>query len=481
MPADFPEAVAWKIRNDRATDAKSQPIKGMLFLRVDDYLLDRLRAASTESDSVAGEEIPRLIARSHDLAAETARAEIGHLSDASLREIWKDSFQNEPVPKDLRYELNNRHARRMDRDYAAFAQSLSTATVDVMRSEARRICDQAEPSIKSRRGGGLLVESVRKSHSNASPSKSAVVQGRVYEPGPLVGDDAVANKEDADTRKLLEQLAPEILQEARGDNRYETQCDMIGAVHLGGRRDHIEVDIQTDHPSVYAFSGRTILNSREHVQLSYCYWFPEHPPTRPGDPEAGPIDGATIRITLDADSRPAIIEAVQNCGCHYRCFAATYLDDAARKEFGPPPKPELSSLTRPDSGAIEVLSGDLFKLPDNASIRPVIISPAAYHVPVGIQFAETSTQSTTLTRHRYDLLPYEMLENMPTDFGRASMFGADGLVHNAGRGEGWLLAGTGMLSAGQPRQRGTQLICWDKHAFDDPHLLENILRLPRGF
>jgi hypothetical protein len=65
--------------------------------------------------------------------------------------------------------------------------------------------------------------------------------------------------------------------------------------------------------------------------------------------------------------------------------------------------------------------------------------------------------------------------------GVASMFGGDGLVHNAGRGEGWLLAPTGMLSAGQTRQLGTMKIRMDAYDYDDPRLLERNLRLPDGF
>jgi hypothetical protein len=38
-----------------------------------------------------------------------------------------------------------------------------------------------------------------------------------------------------------------------------------------------------------------------------------------------------------------------------------------------------------------------------------------------------------------------------------------------------------MLSAGQPRQRGTQLIHFDEFDFDDPKLLEKLLRLPDEF
>ena len=81
----------------------------------------------------------------------------------------------------------------------------------------------------------------------------------------------------------------------------------------------------------------------------------------------------------------------------------------------------------------------------------------------------------------YRLEPYETLTRLPLGNGIASMFGSDGLVHNAGRREGWLFAPTGMLSAGQPRQLGTMKIRMDAYDFDDPRLLERNLRLPDSF
>ena len=54
-------------------------------------------------------------------------------------------------------------------------------------------------------------------------------------------------------------------------------------------------------------------------------------------------------------------------------------------------------------------------------------------------------------------------------------------LRGAERREGFLLSGLGMLSAGQPRERGTQMIHFDQYDFDDPHLLEEFLRLPSSF
>jgi len=333
------------------------------------------------------------------------------------------------------------------------------------------------------RGQGVFLEMARASlPDEPKPPPSRTAKAIAYEPGPVASEPVKSAFDDAALRALLVQFAPRILQENSHRPSDAANCDMIGSVRLGGSPGRIEVAIQTDEPSVYAYARTVVVRDRDYVQLVYCYWFPEHPPAKFGDPEAGPIDGATLRITLDSESRPAIIEAVQNCGCHFRCFAARPLDDAARRDFGPPADPATSALTRPEGGVIEIIADDVFDLPAGAATRPIVFSPAGSHVPVGISFSDAALSAERIqARKRYELHAYELLENMPTDFGRASMFGADGLVHNAGRLEGWLMAGTGMLSAGQPRQRGTQLICWDKRSFDDPHLLEETLRLPKDF
>jgi len=82
----------------------------------------------------------------------------------------------------------------------------------------------------------------------------------------------------------------------------------------------------------------------------------------------------------------------------------------------------------------------------------------------------------------YTLRPYEALERIVTPGGDVtSMFYDNGLVRHAQRKEGVYLTPAGILSAGQPRQRGMQLIAWEDWNFDAPHLFENALRLPSDF
>ena len=96
--------------------------------------------------------------------------------------------------------------------------------------------------------------------------------------------------------------------------------------------------------------------------------------------------------------------------------------------------------------------------------------------------ADAPPPGEAMATQAYTLVPYEELEHLPLGDGRfTSMFYDNGLVRGAQRAEGIFFTPIGILSAGQPRQRGTQLIHWDHWDFDDPHLFEKTLRLPGGF
>ncbi len=483
MPADFNDAVEYQIQHDGATDAKSQAVEGMPFLRVDDYLLDRMAAVEKLPANEVRPHLTECVERSHALALETAGLELDRLSDGAVDEIWREFFRERGAYADRRAEVRQHYVNSLNLRFNTFMQELAADSTEQLREKARVVRAAARSSVREHHGSEAMMQMFRASHpTKPVPEKFDAPRVNIYALGNIVKEPIRSDFDDGRKLELLERFAPRILQQMPERTRYASSCDMIGTVKLHGSRRHVEVAVETAEPSVYAYVRKAVVQNREHPQLVYCYWYPEHPPARRGDPEAGPIDGATVRITLDSTLRPAIIEAVQNCGCHYRCFAARDMDDAAAREFGAPAAKGLSALTRPGSGGIEIIAEDLFDRPDGAGRPPIVLVPAAAHVPVGVTFDDSIVAGrTVLGTHRYSLHPYEILENMPTEFGRASMFGADGLVHDAGRTEGWLLAGTGMLSAGQPRQRGTQLICWDKHAFDDPHLLETSLRLPSGF
>ncbi len=118
----------------------------------------------------------------------------------------------------------------------------------------------------------------------------------------------------------------------------------------------------------------------------------------------------------------------------------------------------------------------------SAASRPVIRVRAGWHGIVDVGFDVDKHAGERHVAAVYQLRDYAELEHLTAPDGRVtSMFYDNGLVRHAERGEGVYFTPAGILSAGQPRQRGTQLIHWDDWAFDDYHLFTDALRLPEDF
>lgn len=485
-PASFQDNISWTVDRYHTANARSRLVNEMPFLRLDDSLLDRLKRIDDVADPAdADRQLRDILDASHALAVSSAGEEIDHLPEAAIDNLWRRHFQN-PPSGDRRSEIRSRYLQQLDSEYAAYCATLPNApTSNSVHQVAQSIAERAGPSVKDQRGGGLLLKEIARQYDRPADAANSLRGSFVrYSPAPMTADELAADGLTSEDAAALIRYAPVLLQERRDSAKYAARDDEIGKVQLDGVPGQIQVELDTSAPMLYAYAQTAVIHDREHAQLVYCWWFPEHPAMTPGDPEAGHVDGATIRITLDTQSRPAIVETIQNCGCHIRCFASAALDAEASRVQSTTSESPASALEKPKRETPRLDVTDTFDLSqsDNPATL-VIVSRAGFHDVVAIS-GESNTPGETrqiLASRTYRLAPYDILENLPTRFGRASMFGPDGLVHNAGRLEGWLLAPTGMRSAGQPRQRGTQLICWDALNFDDPHLLEKTLRLPDDF
>ena len=279
--------------------------------------------------------------------------------------------------------------------------------------------------------------------------------------------------------ELVNRYAPVIAIEEPVARTYDDEDDRIGAVGLVEHAGGIAVRIDTSKPAVYGYRTQAKIGDRAYRQVNYVWWFPERPPMAGNDPVAGPIDGAMIRITLDDDDRPMICESSLNCGCGHVVFVSKELESAARRAFGPPLDHKRFSVERHVTGRRDAVVVGTFETP-SAPTRPLVLSAAGYHEVCRVRFpsAEPAVSYTITQDTSYRLLDYDMLDRLPLGQRLGSMFGPDGLVHHAGRLEGYLLAPSGILSAGQPRKRGTQRIRWDDYMHDDPRLMEQLLRIP---
>jgi hypothetical protein len=284
----------------------------------------------------------------------------------------------------------------------------------------------------------------------------------------------------SDDTALIAKYAPIIGVEWPAQRGHGADVDRVGRVGLSRIGKSIEVSIDPSAPTIYAYTSAAKIDGRRFRQLNYVWWFSERPEMVKNDPVAGRIDGSVLRITLDVNDKPMFVESSLNCGCAHEVFVANKIELAAREAFGTPLNGKRFAVekTLPDKHDVVVV--DTFDVGSQAG-RPLVLLSAGYHEVCQVKF-DSSEQADLLEIKEeitYQLADYGILDALPLGGGIASMFGPDGLVHHAGRPEGFLLVPSGILSAGQPRKRGTQRIRWDDHLHDDPHLLENTLRIPK--
>lgn len=279
---------------------------------------------------------------------------------------------------------------------------------------------------------------------------------------------------------LLEYYAPVVVQEKAADPIYEPHIDRFGEIWLEGSRDtEVTPRVDTDKPTLYAYVERKRIQNEVTRQLVYTLWYPEHPKLHRFDPEAGPMEGWTLRITVSRDNRPLLFESVSNCGCYYKVFPSERLEAWSRFEHPEKLKDKTFHLENRLPGKIDVVMPELVSLSGNPTQKVVVYYSAGKHQLVSIRPSEElSHAERSAPRESYRLLPYEVLENLPLGEYRASLFDENGLVLGAHRPECMLLTPSGLFHAGHPRQRNTQMIYFDQADFDDHRLLEKYLRLP---
>jgi hypothetical protein len=203
------------------------------------------------------------------------------------------------------------------------------------------------------------------------------------------------------------------------------------------------------HPAWTRYQGRVLL------QLVYTVWFPERPPQSEGDILAGRLDGIVWRVTLAPDGEPLVYDSIHPCGCYHLFFptpraqarpAPDGADSAEEWMFSPQSLPRIAQGERP---LVRVASG------------------THYIERVGVVRGSDSLA-------RYELRPYAELRSMQRlGPGRASAFGADGLVAGSERSERFLFWPMGIASAGAMRQWGRQATAFiGRRHFDDADLFE---------
>jgi hypothetical protein len=489
-PKDLASGASWVAEKHKVSDASVQSVKGMPYLRFDAAtraeLNQSVRADNLES---AREGVMSSLAAAYAIGERSSRFELDRMDDDAWLELNQRYFGVAVVPgSERRDEVRARISASHERGYADLAaEARSLDDVEELQAFIASIDENIEGSIKTNgRDARALPWIVFAGASRAAADEiyeetprgsidRDFAGARLIEPAVFVKLDD-AEPATSEHWALLSLYAPVIVQEMSPKAKYDPSCDEFGEVLADSRN---EIRVETDQPAMYAYARVLPIHDEQHVQLVYTFWYPRQVQAdgKKGK-DTGLFDGPTVRITLDENNEPIFFETLDACGCYHRMYPTRAVEQAAADQFGEAVGAGLSPVEQCTKGKKSLVMGRVLENPDPGA-RPVVRTTAGDHSIIDVSFTLGSHADEVRETAGYTLLPYARLEHIPLDDGSfTSMFYENGLVKGAQREYGKYFTPMGILSAGQPRQRGTQLIMFDDWDFDDPALFEQAIRWP---
>lgn len=490
---NFINGVHYATERFGVADASAVSVRGRSYLRFDASLRADLDESLQPEAQPSDEDASELLRAANSLSIQLADGELDRMPPEGLR--WLESHYGDRAEHDdlgaFREGIKGRYRAEARQDLDADLSRISEGhDARALLTEIRRHLEPV-PGDRGRTARALLAApffvpavigaEIAEAESMQRTMVADFEQSLEYRPQTASSGESVEDLQTLDLPGLAARYAPIIVQQVQPEPKYDPGDDRIGRVFLTGTMDDLEVNVDIEQPLVYWAHSQARVDRRRYDQFTYVAWYPNRPALSKNDVEAGRIDGVVVRITLDRHRRPAVYEFVRSCGCYHTLWVAEFVEAAARGEFGMPSAghPFAIQQNSPDKS---LFLPALVRDDGTRPRRPLVYVDAGNHLVMLIKpsgYDQASFRSDG--QKTYTLEPYESLTRLPLGNAVASMFGSDGLVHKAGRQEGVLLAPTGMLSAGQPRQLGTMKIRMDAYDHDDPRLLERTLRFPGSF
>ncbi len=243
-------------------------------------------------------------------------------------------------------------------------------------------------------------------------------------------------------RKIVEHFAPVFVQDVAAP------YDRLGRLVWNGSCP----DVDQEKPTVYYYFSNAFLKGRPILQINYVIWFSERAGKRPPGIERGHLDGLTLRVSLDEEGKPFMVDIVNDCGC-YHLFA-----------------PEKDRLDRVISKPLKFDPFVPQRLPDLLpGQRLGVRLNSGWHQVQRLFAGEDFPESIP-----YELVPYDVLEVLPREDGRTeSIFNSKGIAKCSERIERFILFSMGIPKIGSMRQRGHHAIeLIGRTQFDDPNLFD---------
>jgi hypothetical protein len=214
------------------------------------------------------------------------------------------------------------------------------------------------------------------------------------------------------------------------------------------------IDVDTDHPVLFARTALTRFGDDVLLQLVYTAWFPARRPSHPLDPLAGRLDALVWRVTLAPDGVPLLYDSIHACGCYQLFFPTERL--------------ALRALPRSlDEGAL--------------APQPPVVLPAGTRIELRIESGShylrrvgSAPGSAPGDARLYGLAAEASLRTLPRADGQTrSLYAPDGLVRGTERAERFVFWPMGIASAGAMRQWGRHATAFvGRRHFDEATLIE---------
>ena len=248
---------------------------------------------------------------------------------------------------------------------------------------------------------------------------------------------------DADIKILASMFAPLIRQDQV--NFY----DRIGEVVW--QDGHVRMDFK--QPTVYYYFTHARFKGEPVLQLNYVFWYSAR--DGPNSPwiERGELDGLTVRISLDNDGTPFMVDIMNTCGCYH---------------FYVPDKKRVKHII-PSPGEIDVFVPRW--MPESFPQKRLNIQiNSGWH-----QVVHIGAEKEPPGFRPYRLVAYDQLEMLPHPDRRfESIFNSRGIAKDSERLEFIIFFPMGIPDVGSMRQRGHHAVkLVGRSDFEDPDLFDN--------
>lgn len=247
---------------------------------------------------------------------------------------------------------------------------------------------------------------------------------------------------DVDQKKMLAMFAPLIIQDVAAD------YDRLGAVVWANKK----LSVNPDRPVVYTYFSHAYLKNKPVLQINYAFWYSKRGGPLSPRIERGNMDGLTLRVSLDEDGSPFMVDVMNNCGCYH---------------FYAPRKEKVEQIL---SSPMAIDAFVPTWLPDDYPRQRIAIRViSGWH-----QVGHIASRSPPMEFKAYHLVPYDQLEMLPKNgTSNESMFNSWGLGKYTERVESDIFIPMGIPQVGRMRQRGHHAIKFVGRAhFDDPSLFD---------